>query len=89
VTLSSTETEYLAFPDVVKELIFVKQVVDSMGYKISYLIMIKVDNIGAIYLANNHTTSQPTKHIDILQYFLCNFIEENIIKVIRVKSESE
>jgi hypothetical protein len=72
---------------VAKEVIFVKQVVDSMGYKISFPIMIRVDNVGAIYLATNHTTSQRTKHINIRQHFGHEFIEDGILKCIFVKSE--
>jgi hypothetical protein len=85
--LSSTEAEYFALSEVAKEVIFVKQVVDSMGFKIDFPIIIKVDNFGAIYLANNYTTSQRTKHIDIRQHFVCEFIEDGILKVIFVKSE--
>jgi hypothetical protein len=84
VILSSTEAEYFALSEVAKEIIFVKQLVDSMGYKISYTIMIKVDNVGAIYLANNHTTSQRTKYIDIHQHFAREYIEDAILKVIFV-----
>jgi hypothetical protein len=51
VTLSSTEAEYFALSEIAKEAIFVKQVVDSMGLNLVYPITIKVDNIGAIYLA--------------------------------------
>jgi hypothetical protein len=49
--------------------------------------VIKVDNVGAIYLANNHTTSQGTKHIDIRQHFGCEFIEDGILKVTFMNSE--
>jgi hypothetical protein len=74
--------------EVANKVIVVKQVVDSMGYKISFPIMIKVDNAGAIYLANIYTTSQRTKHIDIRQHFVCKFIEDGNLKVIFVKSEN-
>jgi hypothetical protein len=67
--------------------IFVTQVVDSMGYKISYPFMITVDNVRAIYLANNHTTSQRTKHTAIRQHFVREFIEDGILKVNFVRSE--
>ncbi len=60
VTLSSTEAEYFALSEVAKEVIFVKQLVASMEITIAFPIIIKVDNVGAIYLANNHTTSQRT-----------------------------
>jgi hypothetical protein len=87
VTLSSTEAEYFALSEVAKEIIFIKQVIESMGYKMSYPIIIKVDNVGAIYLANNYTTSQRTKHIDIRQHFVREFIEDGILKILFVKSE--
>jgi hypothetical protein len=51
VNLSSTEVEYFSLSEVANELIFVKQVVMSMGYKTSFSIMIKVNNFGAIYVA--------------------------------------
>lgn len=70
-----------------KEVIFVKQLVASMGITIAFPIIIKVDNVGAIYLANNHTTSQRTKHIDIRQHFVREYIEDGILKVVFVKSE--
>jgi hypothetical protein len=43
--------------------------------------------VGAIYLETNYTTSQHTKHIDIRQHFVREFIEDDILKVIFVKSE--
>jgi hypothetical protein len=65
VTLSSTEAEYFALSEVTKEVMFVKQVLESMGIEIKLPILIKVDNVGAIYLSNNFVLSQRTKHIDI------------------------
>jgi hypothetical protein len=87
VTLSSTEAEYFVLSEVAKEVIFVKHLVASMGITIEFPIIIKVDNVGAIYLANNHTTGQRTKHIDIQQHFVREYIEDGISKVVFVKSE--
>ena len=87
VTLSSTEAEYFGLSEISKEVIFVKNVLDTMGIEIEYPIIIKVDNVGAIYLAHNYTTGQRTKHIDIRTHFVREYIEDGIIKVIFVKSE--
>jgi hypothetical protein len=87
VTLSSTEAEYFGASEIAKEVIFAKQVIESMGIQLAFPIKIKVDNVGAIYLANNYSTSQRTKHIDIRTHFVREFIEDGIIKVIFVKSE--
>jgi hypothetical protein len=87
VTLSSTEAEYFAISELAKEVLFVKQVLESMGITVEYPIIIHTDNVGAIYLSNNHTTSQRTRHIDTRYHFVCEYIEDNIIKVLFVRSE--
>jgi hypothetical protein len=87
VTLSSTEAEYFALSEVTKEAIFIKQVIDSIGLALEFPITVKVDNVGAIYLAKNYSTSQRTKHIDIRTHFVREFVEDGIIKVVFVKSE--
>ena len=87
VTLSSTEAEYFAMSEVAKELIFAKQLLQSMDIMIEFPVIIRVDNVGAIYIANNYTIGQRTKHIDIRTHFVRNFIEDGILKVIFIKSE--
>jgi hypothetical protein len=77
VTLSSTEAEYFAISEVAKEILFVKQILESMGAKIEYPIQIKVDNVGAMFLCNTFSTSQGTKHIEIRLFLL-----EDIMKMI-------
>ena len=87
VTLSSTEAEYFAMSEVAKEVIYTKQLAESMGIKIKLPIIIRVDNVGAIYIANNYTMSQRTKHIDIRAHFVREFIEDGILKIVFIKSE--
>lgn len=58
VTLSSTEAEYVAFSEMYTEIVFIKMVIESMGLKVKLPIKVFVDNIGAIFLANNTTTGQ-------------------------------
>jgi hypothetical protein len=81
VTLSSTEAEYYAISECAKELIFLKHVIESMGIQIKLPILIKTDSVGAIYLSNNYTTSQRTKHIDVRVHFVCQYIEDGIFKI--------
>jgi hypothetical protein len=70
VTISSTKAEYVALSEITNEDMFVKQVLETMGIKHNIPILVKVDNVGAIYLRNNHSLSQHTKHIDILHHFV-------------------
>lgn len=85
-TLSSTEAEYFALSEVTKEIIFVKQVLETMGIIIRLPILVKVDNIGAIYLSNNFSLGQRTKHIDIRRHFVREFMEDGILKTVFVRT---
>jgi hypothetical protein len=87
VTLSSTEAEYFAISELAKELIYLKQLIEHLGIKLEYPIIVRVDNVGAIFIGNNFTTSQRTKHIDIRAHFVREFIEDGIIKIVFIKSE--
>ena len=49
VFLSSTESEYVAISEVCMEVIFVKNVLVFLGVKLEFPIMIRCDNVGAIY----------------------------------------
>ena len=86
VTLSTSEAEYVALSEVVKDIKFIIQLLESMDVKVNYPIIVRVDNVGAIYLANNKTTGDRTKHVDIRYHFVRDYIEEGIVKIIFVKS---
>ena len=87
VTLSSTEAEFVALSEAAKEIKFIVQVLESMKQKIEFPIIVRVDNVGAIGLSKNLSTSQRTKHIDVRYHFVREFVEEGFIKITFVKSE--
>jgi hypothetical protein len=70
VTLSSTEAEYVALSEITKEVIFVKQVLETMRIGVKLPIIINEDNVGAIYLSNNHSLGQITKQVDMRRHFV-------------------
>ena len=88
VTLSSTEAEYFACSEATKEVMFVKNVLETMGIEVKLPMIVKVDNTGAIYLANNYTSGQRTKHIDIRVHYVREYIHDGIIKVEFVRTEN-
>ena len=87
VTLSSTESEYVAISEVCQEIIFIKNILEFMGINIQFPMTVNVDNVGAIYLAHKSTGSQRTRHIDSRFHYVREYIEDGIVKVIFVKSE--
>ena len=70
VVLSTTEAEYMALSEVVKELKFIVQLLQTMNIEVELPITVHVANVGAIWLSNNRTTSDRTKHIDIRTSFV-------------------
>ena len=84
VSLSSTESEYYAMSEVCAEIIYIKQVLEFLEVNIDFPIIVRVNNIGAIFLANNSVLSQRTKHISVRHHFVQEFIEDGILKVVFV-----
>ena len=75
VVLSSTKAEYIALSEVVKELKFIVQLLETMKIQVEFPITVFVDNVGAIWLSNNQTTSERTKHIHIRTAFVKEYRE--------------
>ena len=87
VTLSSSEAEYVALSEAAKEVKFIYMVLHAMGFEVKLPITVRVDNIGAIFMAENVTTSNRTKHVDTRFRFVNEFVKDKFIDVIFVKTK--
>ena len=85
VVLSTTEAEYMDLSEVVKELKLIVQLLQTMNVELP--MTVHVDNAGAIWLSNNRTTSDRTKHIDIRTSFVKEYQEDGESIIMFVKSE--
>ena len=74
--LSTTEAEYVVISEVVKEIKFIYQLSESMDVKVPLHIKVRVENIGAIWLANNSGVSERTKHVDTRAHFVRTYINK-------------
>ena len=86
VTLSSSEAEWVALSEAVKEIMFVLQLLESMKIKVKLPVTVRVDNVGAIFMSKNISTSNRTKHVDIRTKYVNEYVEDGIIKIIFVQS---
>ena len=86
VVLSTTEAEYVVVSEVVKEIKFLYQMLRSMEIKVPLPIKVQVDNVGAIWLANNFSVSERTKHVDLRSHFVRDVIKDQVIEINFVKS---
>ena len=87
VVLSTTEAEYMALSEVVKEFKFIVQQLQTMNITVELPITVHVDNVGAIWLSNTRNTGDRTKHIDTRISFVKEYKEDGKIIIKFVKSE--
>ena len=80
VELSTTEAEYVAVSEVVKEIKFLYQMLRSMEMKVPLPIKVQVDTVGAIWLAKNSSVSERTKHVDLRACFVRDMIMDQVIE---------
>ena len=86
VSLSSTEAEYYATSEAAKEIKFIVQVLESLGIPIKKPIIVYLDNVGAIFVAENASATKHTRHIDARYHFVREYIIDGTIKVMFVMS---
>ena len=83
--LSTTDAEYVAVSEVVKEIKFFYQMLRSMEINVPLPIK-KWANVGAIWLVNNSSMSERTKHVDLRAHFVRDMIKDQVIEINFVKS---
>ena len=86
VTLSTTEAEYVACSEVVKEVLFILQLLKHLQVELQLPIRVHVDNIGAIFLAENQNSSDRTKHVDTRYHFVRQYIKDGTVLIEFVRS---
>lgn len=85
VARSSTEAEYKALAAMPSELLWLKQLLRAFGVSIDST-MVLCDSKSAIQLAENPTTHERTKHIDIDCHFIREYVPTKFLKLIHVRT---
>ena len=83
VSLSSSEAEFYALAEAAKEIPFVIQVLMFLGVPVETPVEVFVDNIGAIFMTENASSTSRTRHMDT-RYSYVNDLQ-NVDKIIGVK----
>jgi len=82
VALSSTEAEYFALSESVKEALWIRQTLTEIGFDVDRPTVINEDNQSTIAIALNPVHHQRTKHIDTRVSFLREHIKDRDIKLV-------
>ena len=81
IALSTTEAEYMAASQSVKEAIWFRELMADVGCVQERATMIICDNQGCIALAKNPKHHSRTKHIDVQHHFIREKVEEEVIEL--------
>ena len=85
VALSVTEAELIAAVQCAQDMLYIKKVLESMGLQVELPMVLKVDNSGAVDLANNWSAGGRTRHVETRMFFLRDLKEAGIIKTVWTK----
>ncbi|KAF8824317.1 hypothetical protein HHX47_DHR8000004 [Lentinula edodes] len=77
---SSTEAEYMALSDCSRQVVWIRNLLEELGYKLD-AIPIAGDNQGSIFMASNPVTSKHSKHIDIRYHYIREVVERGLVQV--------
>ena len=87
ITLSSSEAEYVALSEAAKDIKFVYQLLQSISVNVKLPIVVRVDNVGAIFMSENTSTSGRTKHVDIRYRYVNEMVMDGFLKIVFVKTK--
>ena len=83
VALSTTEAEYIALTEAIKEALWLKGIVSELGFNLE-TVNVFCDSQSAIHLSKNTMYHERTKHIDVRLHFIRDIISNNEIIVNKI-----
>jgi hypothetical protein len=86
VTLSSSEADHVAMSEAVKEVKFIYYLLRDISIEVELPIIVKTDNVGAMFMAQNSFSGVRTRHVDTRYHFVRVNLDEGIIKIEFIKS---
>ena len=89
VSRSPTEAEYKAMSDTVQELIWLKNLLTTLGVKFDAPIPVHCDNISAIHMAANPICHEKTKHVRVSYHFIRDEIVRGLITTRHVPTKMQ
>jgi hypothetical protein len=84
--LSNAEAEFYACAEAVKEVPFIKQLLEFLGIKVSQPIEVKIDNVGAIYMSQGEASTTRTRHMDVRWFYVNDLQDQGVIAIKFVRS---
>ena len=83
--MSTTESEYVALTEAIKEAIWLRGITNELGIMCS-TVKLFCDSQSAIHLSKNSMFHERSKHIDVRLHFVRDIISQGIIKVEKIST---
>ena len=89
VSLLVTKAELMAAVSCAQDMMYAKQIMESLELKVKLTMILEVDNKGTVDFINNWSVVGRTKHVDTRQLFLCGMKEQGLFQVKWVKVDED
>lgn len=86
VALSTTEAEYIATTEGVKEAMWFRGFIKDLGCD-QKTIVVHCDNQSAVHLSKHQVFHERSKHIDVKLHFVRDVIESGVVQVKKISTE--
>ena len=80
-TLSVTETETVATVTCVQDMMFVKNIIESMKLEVELPMRLEIDNQGDVDLVHNFLVGGRTKHVEIRLLWMRELKEKGVLDI--------
>ncbi|PKI48430.1 hypothetical protein CRG98_031182 [Punica granatum] len=87
VSRSSTEAEYRAMATTVSEIIWLRDLLSSLGVSFSRPTQLFCDNQTSLHIAANPVFHERTKHIEIDCHFIRDHIKNNVVATTHISTK--
>ena len=87
--LSSAEAEYYAASAIGCEIVFLRCMIEEMGFKQSGPTPVREDNMACMYMAKSSAMYHKSKSINVLVYRLREFVAEGILELYYVPTADQ
>lgn len=86
---SSTESEYRSMFAAVREMLWLRKLLNDLWVDTTEASVLYCDNTAAIHIANNSVFHERTKHLEIDCHIVRDKVQQGIIKTLHVRSDQQ
>jgi hypothetical protein len=83
VATSSTEAEYIAASETVKDMLYVHNLLTEIT-PVSTPMCLFVDNSGSICISEKNLNNQRTKHIDVRYHHIRDWVQSKVVQIEKI-----